>query len=876
MLQWLDAMSVRRRQPDDDVDVGGSGKRFKSCDKDEHPSMSVSTASATASFSAVLTLSTTNTAAAAAGDRALVGTVAEKATSASPSDLPTMSKDSESVASSNGAPETAFVLVKDTVAASVSVKNGAAASISVKDGASEARVLSVLENLLSAGYDVRVSEHEAATKRHVAEIARQSTEIAGLRAELVATQATLDDANDKKATALNAVGIDRKILAEERSRLMAELETTRAELAARFQLAAAHTADLEKELSTLRQRFDDRFRIYKFEELSGVSSLAKAGGGETISALIEQKLGRLVGQHEVKHQIRMFYSKLVLRQYKKRKADERKTASTSKDVKSKTTDERRLSPEDEKTKDDPKDAKSTDNWRLSLAVDSMVWAHEGGNGWYAARVVTCQRRSSPGAEGARLKVNYIGLSSDYDEWFDSSSAWLAPRDAPKPSAPPAAPALDRAPANWRRMLAPGTMLWSCFKSCRWHKNEVATVKGEYFSVNGLEPTMFHRDDDQFAYYHPEHRSESHPRQPPGSWFTWHSNGGCSRWAWCMDPIAATATPAAAASSSSGGAADDGKDKKKEQPPVAATAAADDGKDKKKERPLVASDALSVFGHPGHFVLTGPPGTGKTTVARILRDALMKLDLVNSNFVEANGNDLSAENVGGTKVKVHALFDRARGGVLFIDEAYGSDTTHTPFLCVADDDWFYGFSVLNTIKNAGDTGHSFGQEAIEALMSHLSPTTGAPTCVVVLAGYADPMRRFLQQNEGLSRRLQTRMRFESYTTDELVEITERVFADKGERLALDPDLKDTPPAQAARLILHDAIGRLTPQTIDQQNAAVGQRMLEEAETARAERLHPHLASLHLDPDIVDQFTRPDLIAAATALNRASAKPSPSSR
>jgi hypothetical protein len=73
-----------------------------------------------------------------------------------------------------------------------------------------------------------------------------------------------------------------------------------------------------------------------------------------------------------------------------------------------------------------------------------------------------------------------------------------------------------------------------------------------------------------------------------------------------------------------------------------------------------------------------------------------------------------------------------------------------------------------------------------------------------------------------------------------------------------------------MIVLDALRKLTPQTVEQQNAAAASRLLEEAETVRAERLHKHLSYAQLDAAIVDRFTRLDLITAAERLNRASTK------
>jgi SpoVK/Ycf46/Vps4 family AAA+-type ATPase len=150
----------------------------------------------------------------------------------------------------------------------------------------------------------------------------------------------------------------------------------------------------------------------------------------------------------------------------------------------------------------------------------------------------------------------------------------------------------------------------------------------------------------------------------------------------------------------------------------------------------------------HFVFTGPPGTGKTTVARILGRIFAALGLlVRPEVIEAHRADLVAEHLGATAIKTNKLVDSAMGGVLFIDEAY---------------------SLHNEGYSGGD---AFGAEAVQTLLKRAEDDRDR--LVIVLAGYTDDMDRFLRSNPGLASRFSTRITFPSYQPAELVEIAQRL-------------------------------------------------------------------------------------------------------
>jgi len=161
----------------------------------------------------------------------------------------------------------------------------------------------------------------------------------------------------------------------------------------------------------------------------------------------------------------------------------------------------------------------------------------------------------------------------------------------------------------------------------------------------------------------------------------------------------------------------------------------------------------------HFVFTGPPGTGKTTVARILGRIFAALGLlVRPSVVEAHRADLVGEHLGSTAIKTNKLVDSALGAVLFIDEAY---------------------SLYNDGYSGGD---AFGSEAVQTLLKRAEDDRDR--LVIVLAGYTPDMDRFLRSNPGLASRFSVRIGFPSYSPAELVRIAEVIAQQAGDSFADD--------------------------------------------------------------------------------------------
>ena len=151
--------------------------------------------------------------------------------------------------------------------------------------------------------------------------------------------------------------------------------------------------------------------------------------------------------------------------------------------------------------------------------------------------------------------------------------------------------------------------------------------------------------------------------------------------------------------------------------------------------------MKAVGLSYHCVFTGNPGTGKTTVARILAAIYRDLGILKKgHLVETDRSGLVAEYVGQTAVKTNKIIDSALDGVLFIDEAY-------------------------SLVQGG--GNDYGQEAISTLLKRMEDDR--TRLIVVLAGYSEDMKRFIDSNPGLQSRFNRYIHFADYTAEELKQI-----------------------------------------------------------------------------------------------------------
>lgn len=177
--------------------------------------------------------------------------------------------------------------------------------------------------------------------------------------------------------------------------------------------------------------------------------------------------------------------------------------------------------------------------------------------------------------------------------------------------------------------------------------------------------------------------------------------------------------------------------------------------KQRERHGLAQAQLSL-----HMVFTGSPGTGKTTVARLVAKIYRAMGLLaRGHLVETDRSGLVGQYIGHTEAKTNGVIQKALDGILFIDEAYA------------------------LVK---DSENDFGQEAIDALVKRMEDDRHR--LVVIVAGYNEEMRSFLEANAGLRSRFNTFINFEDYRPDELSVIFKSLCEKHQYRLDADTDLE----------------------------------------------------------------------------------------
>ncbi|MCY7302557.1 MAG: AAA family ATPase [Thermoleophilia bacterium] len=217
----------------------------------------------------------------------------------------------------------------------------------------------------------------------------------------------------------------------------------------------------------------------------------------------------------------------------------------------------------------------------------------------------------------------------------------------------------------------------------------------------------------------------------------------------------------------------------------------------------------------HLVFDGPPGTGKTTVARLIGEIFAALGLLaHGRLVETARQDLVGGYIGQTAIKTNAVVDSALGGVLFIDEAYSL---------------------------SGASNQDFGREAIETLLIRMENDRGR--FVVIAAGYPEEMNGFLATNPGLASRFSRTIEFPSFTPSELMQIFVTMVADS--------DYTLTPEASEATQRLLECkweardssfgnarlVRNLVEESIQRQSVRLNATVLTELTTAQLSSLEP---------------------------------------
>lgn len=167
--------------------------------------------------------------------------------------------------------------------------------------------------------------------------------------------------------------------------------------------------------------------------------------------------------------------------------------------------------------------------------------------------------------------------------------------------------------------------------------------------------------------------------------------------------------------------------------------------------------LPVFDMPMHMVFTGNPGTGKTTVARIVGEVLRETGVLDKgHFVEVSGRGLVAEYIGQTEAKARQIITEALDGILFIDEAYALVPT--------------------------DSARDFGPEAVATLIKMMEDYRDR--LVVIVAGYENEMEQLMNTNPGLKSRFKTKIDFPDYTAHELNGIFRQLCKEHGYEPTID--------------------------------------------------------------------------------------------
>ncbi|MBY0441966.1 MAG: type VII secretion AAA-ATPase EccA [Mycobacteriaceae bacterium] len=251
----------------------------------------------------------------------------------------------------------------------------------------------------------------------------------------------------------------------------------------------------------------------------------------------------------------------------------------------------------------------------------------------------------------------------------------------------------------------------------------------------------------------------------------------------------------------------------------------------------AARGMKVAQPSKHMIFTGPPGTGKTTIARVVANILAGLGVIGEpKLVETARKDFVAEYEGQSAVKTTKTIDRALGGVLFIDEAYA------------------------LVQERDGRADPFGQEALDTLLARME--NDRDRLVVIIAGYSSDIDRLLETNEGLRSRFATRIEFDSYSPDEILAIANVIAAANDS--TLNSDAAEN-LLQAAKLLeQRTARGKAALDIAG--NGRYARQLVEAGEQYRDIRLTRAVDFEALDVDRLCEINGEDMAAAIAAVHK----------
>jgi type VII secretion ATPase EccA len=250
----------------------------------------------------------------------------------------------------------------------------------------------------------------------------------------------------------------------------------------------------------------------------------------------------------------------------------------------------------------------------------------------------------------------------------------------------------------------------------------------------------------------------------------------------------------------------------------------------------AARGMKVAQPSKHMIFTGPPGTGKTTIARVVANILAGLGVITEpKLIETSRKDFVAEYEGQSAVKTTKTIDRALGGVLFIDEAYA------------------------LVQERDGRADPFGTEALDTLLARME--NDRDRLVVIIAGYSSDIDRLLETNEGLRSRFATRIEFDSYSPEEILEIAKVIAA--GNDSALSTDASES-LLEAAKLLSERTI-RGTAAIDIAGNGRYARQLVEAGEQYRDIRLTRALDFDDLDEDRLREIDGDDMAEAIAAVH-----------